>query len=190
MKSFFRNSKEMAFVLYSFFTFFICTILVVTGLVQISFFGFGVDSSGKLYIGRDHRIEVYENGKIIHVIRKGTSRAYSFTIQEDDTILLASGSDVFVMDLNGTVFLDKRKDDTGEIGRKLDKVKYEFVSVDGNFYSVERPFGFFTIYQGDIALFRMPVFDYVVMILLRLSSICFIVSIFIIKESSAWLYRK
>lgn len=65
-----------------------------------SIYGFGVDSSGKLYVGKQSYIEVYENGELQKKI-PGGKREYRMTVLENDTILISGTSYFSIRDLNG-----------------------------------------------------------------------------------------
>lgn len=66
-----------------------------------SWHGFGVDSFERVYIGEKDCINVLENNEIVHTIAVPPHRAYYFTVQSDDTILIATEARVYVVDYYG-----------------------------------------------------------------------------------------
>lgn len=76
--------------------------------VTISYKGFGIDSKGTLYIGKDSVIEKVNDGKVMVTISPKTSREYAFAIKEDDTILLSTASTVYTLDLSGNAILSAK----------------------------------------------------------------------------------
>ena len=157
--------------------FFLCSFLLITGIVSFDFHGFGVDDSGKVYVGIGHKIEVFENGEKIHIIKKGTSRGYCFTIQEDDTILLARGEDVFILDLYGEDVIAHWKDHSVE--DRLEENKYSFVTSDCDVYSAVYPMGRLTICHNENPIYKIPLQDYVITILFFISIPFFMIGVYI-----------
>ena len=175
-----KNKFLTIFVIASQLLYFLCASLIISQTVSLNYQGFGVDTRGNLYVGIGHKIDVFENGELTHTIRKGTSRGYCFTIQEDDTILLASGNDVFIFDLLGETTLSQWKDSS--IKDTLSESKYFYKSHEGDIYRASYPMGRLTIYRNDSPIYRLPLFDYVVLILLCISVPCFIISICMIRS--------
>ena len=158
----------------------LCVVLVFFDLVPLTFNGFGVDSIGRLYVGRGHHIEVWENGEQINTIRKGTSRGHKITVQEDDTILLASGNSVMIMDLDGTTTLEKWEEDHEETYDKLSN-RRAFTAVTGEQYRVGRLYGRLTIVQNETVIYQEPLWECIFLWLTFISFPCFIVSAIIDK---------
>lgn len=128
-------------VLYSllcFFSLFTVFIGIESGMATISYNGIAVDSEGRLYIGAEHEIAVYEEGKKILSISPHTSRAYLFTI-ENDQILLSTSSVVYQMDLEGNVLLEWEDEGTKTYNR-LQKVRKYFVAENGKEYQMKNFF--------------------------------------------------
>ena len=153
----------------------LCIVLVVFDLVPLTFNGFGVDSAGKLYVGRGHHIEVWEDGTQINNIRKGTSRGYTFTILEDDTILLASGNSVMIMDLDGKTALKRWEESHKETYNELSN-KRVFSAVTGVQYHVDRIYGRLTIMQGETMIYQESLWDCFFTWLSLISFPCFVAS--------------
>ena len=172
--------RVLLFLIASQTVFLLCTFLFVTGIVSFGFNGFGVDSSGKIYVGIGHKIEVFEDGKKILTIKKGTSRGYCFTIQKDDTILLAGGEDVFIFDLCGKHTIAQWKDPS--IEDHLEENMYSFVTSGGDVYSATSPMGRLTIYHDEKPIYKMPLQDYVGTILFFISIPFFVISVYLEKK--------
>ena len=149
--------------------FFICIPLHIFGVVSVSFHGFGVDSSGRMYIGEDGKIVVFENGQAVDTIDKYTDRGYVFTITEEDTLLLSTASFVYEMDISGSDIIEKYADEGTKTYNALNRNKYEFITKDGQHYSAKNILGFLTIYKGETLVYHMPLFAYFVMILTVIS---------------------
>ena len=69
-----------------------CYVIDSKHSVTISYNGFGIDSTGILYVGKNSAIEKIKDGKVIETLSPQTSRGYAFTIKNDDTILLSTAS--------------------------------------------------------------------------------------------------
>lgn len=156
----------------------LCVLLVFFDLVPLTYNGFGIDSLGKLYVGRGHHIEVWENGTQVNSIRKGTSRGYAFTIQENDTILLASGNSVMIMDLEGRSTLKQWEESHKETYNELSN-RRSFTSVAGMRYYVDRIHGRLTILQDETTIYQEPLWACIFTWVSVISFPCFVVSIFI-----------
>ena len=141
----------------------ICLLLINIGKATITYSGFGVDSAGILYIGKDDVIEKYENNKLLGTISPQTSRGYAFTLQEDDTILLSTASNVYKLDLAGKV-LDKWEDEGTSTFNKLQYIR-KFKAKDGREYLMKLQLGRTVICSGDDVIYKMPMLDYIVRIL-------------------------
>jgi hypothetical protein len=131
----------------------------VLGFTSTDFNGFAVDSNNRLYVGRDE-IEVYENGELLKTINPKTSRAYVFTIQDDDTILLSTASKVFIMDLDGNV-INQYEDTYTKIFNGLTREKNLFTAKDGTQYSVKHRLTWLEIVKdNDVRVYRLPMLDF------------------------------
>lgn len=157
----------------------LCMFPVYTGLAPDSLNGFGVDSAGRLYLGLGHRIEVWENGQQVKTIRKGTSRGYMITIQADDTILIASGVHVMVIDLEGTTVLESYEEDAEETWDTLVKQQHRFTDVHGETYTAGRLRGRITILHGKTVIYQEPLWACICTWLWRISLPCVIASFII-----------
>ena len=143
----------------------VCIFLIISGTVSLFLNGYGIDSSGNVYLGKDTKIEKYYNGAYVGTINPRTSRGYAFTVQSDDTLLLSTASTVYIMDLDGNIL--SQTDDVGtKIYNKLQSEKKEFFASDGSRYIQYSSFGRTIIAheEGDI-VYKMPLLDYVVKLL-------------------------
>ena len=159
---------------------FTCLFLIFTGTVTLFLHGFAVDSYGKLYLGKDSKIEVYDNSVLDYTISSMTSRGYAFTIQADDTILLSTSTIVYTLDLHGNVLNEEEDVDTKVIN-SLEKRKKIFYSSNGDKYILKSPWGRTEIVlerDDDIdIIYQMPILDYVVRIVMLIVFVCFFIFI-------------
>ena len=127
--------------------------------------GFGVDSSGSVYIGTDNYvgkeavINVYRNGEYVRSVPVPPNRTYSFTVQDDDTILVSISGNVYVLDLSGAV-ISHQADSRNSLLIDLERNK-EVINANGEHFFYRSILGYRTILSedGDV-LWRMPLGDY------------------------------
>ena len=119
---------------------FTCLILAVTGTITTSISGFGVDNCNRLYIGTQTEIQVFEDGEIINRIPTPTSRAYVFTIQGGNSIVLSTSTNIYVMDLNGEI-LETEEDPGADMYNQISYRKRKFVSTNGDVYRLSQMLG-------------------------------------------------
>jgi hypothetical protein len=81
----------------------ISLLLLFTGNAAMDINGFGVDSQGRMYIGRLHQIDIYVDGEKQDTIQIPKYRVWTFSVQEDDTILLSDAKVAYTMDLSGNI---------------------------------------------------------------------------------------
>lgn len=145
----------------------VCFILSISGKVSLDTHSFAVDSTGKLYIGKDSKIEVYWDRSLLFTILNAP-RGFFFTIKDDDTILLSDGSTVYIMDLFGNI-LSQSEDHNGETQTKLVNKK-TFISRNGEKYLKRSNWGRVEIVHvvgnREIIIYKMPLLDYIMLILL------------------------
>ena len=142
---------------------FISILLSLTGTIVSAHNGFAVDNKGLLYVGKDSRMDVYNNGQYVDTIYK-ESKGYRFTIQ-DELLYIAINGRVEVRDLSGNLIetLDDSIWPTEQY--KLDKQKKEFIT-DNIRYVATNKFGFYMITKysnGGIPeiVYHIPVVDYI-----------------------------
>ena len=156
-----RTSKICFFIIWLVLAF--CLVLMNTGRVSITYSGFGVDSAGVLYVGKEGVIEKYDGNKMIGEISPQTSRGYAFTVKEDDTILLSTADMVYKLDLSGKV-LDEWEDEGTSTFNDLQFIR-KFIAKDGRQYAMKLHFGRTIICSGKDVIYKMPMLDYIVRIL-------------------------
>ena len=144
-----------------------CFVSAVTGKACLFYNGFAVDSDGNMYIGKDHVIEVLKpDGDVLRRIDPCTSRGYRFTMDADQTLWIDTGGYLYRTDRFGA------RIESREIhGDGLSvSVLYEYVSADGTAYRMKnrflRPCIVRTEEPEDVAIYKMPVFDCTVRLLL------------------------
>lgn len=123
------------YIWFGFITMLTVLIGVKSGMATLSYNGIAVDSEGRLYVGAEHEIVVYQEGQKVLSISPHTSRAYIFTI-EDDKILLSTAAVVYQMDLEGNV-LSEWKDEGTKTYNRLQKTRKYFVTADGKEYRMK-----------------------------------------------------
>ena len=140
---------------------------VITGKACAFYQGFAVDGDGNLYIGKTQVIEVLKpNGDVLRRIDPCTSRGYRFTMDADQTLWIDTGGYLYRADRFGA------RIESREIhGDGLSvSVLYEYVSADGTAYRMKNRFLRPCIVRmeepEDVAIYKMPVFDSAVRLLL------------------------
>lgn len=126
-------------------------------LGSMEFTGFGVDSTGKLYVGRKNQIEVYYEGKQIDLLQSPVGRGWNMGISSDDHILVTSGGDIYTLQLDGTVI---RKDD--DINSKINLTLYKqrhTTGNDGAQYRLRHEWIWPTIAKNGSVVYMAPIVD-------------------------------
>lgn len=148
---------------------------VITGKACAFYQGFAVDGDGNLYIGKTQVIEVLKpNGDVLRRIDPCTSRGYRFTMDADQTLWIDTGGYLYRTDRFGA------RIESREIhGDGLSvSVLYEYVSADGTAYRMKNRFLRPCIVRmeepEDVAIYKMPVFDSAVRLLLIFGVPCFL----------------
>lgn len=78
-----------------------------TGYAASTFSGFGVDTKGYMYVGRDLNIEKYKGDELVAVFGPIKARSMFFTVDSDDTLSIATEGAVITMDSNGTILNER-----------------------------------------------------------------------------------
>lgn len=146
-----------------------CILLLLTNTVSITNNGFAVDADQILYLGKDAKIVVIDNGQVVREISAKTSRGYRFTVVEGNTILLSNGSTVYTMDLEGNV-LTKSTDEQSKLYNEL-QFQSKFTDVRGDTYTLSRPWGRLRITKDDTLIYQAPLLDSIVVIAMVLSGV-------------------
>ena len=155
-----------------------CSVSAVTGKACLFYNGFAVDGDGNLHIGKTQVIEVLKpNGDVLRRIDPCTSRGYRFTMDADQTLWIDTGGYLYRTDRFGT------RIESREIhGDGLSvSVLYEYVSADGTAYRMKnrflRPCIVRMEEQEDVVIYKMPVFDSAVRLLLIFGVPCFLAAV-------------
>ena len=152
----------------------IIIILVATNTVSLTYSGFAIDSENNLYLGKTGgKIDVYSGGKIVKSISL-TSKGYAFTIKKDK-LVVAALSNIYILDLEGNI-LEKKECLNDTEYNKLFKEKNIFIDSEGNKFILSNVFGYYSIKSRDNnEIYSMPIFDYVVKIILFCTFVSFII---------------
>lgn len=125
---------------------FICMVCLFTKSAELTVDCFAADSTGKLYVGSNGEIRVYENRQLQYVISeyKGIGdipvKGAIFTITSDDTITMVTGGYVISMDLMGNV-QEIKDDNASSIRSRMEAKKNKFVSQSGDIYTKQDVLG-------------------------------------------------
>lgn len=104
-------------------------VMIISGQVRIGCKGVCVDSAGKIYVGLEEEIRVFdEKGLLLRVISPQTSKGYEFAIDGEMLIVNANGNTYF-MDLEGKL-LSTVKESQALSSRK------DAVAVNGSVYHI------------------------------------------------------
>ncbi len=142
-----------------------CSTSIATGKASVTMSGYAIDSSGNLYIGKEYEIQVYDSGILKYTINPQTSRAYVFTMDSNDRIILSTASTVYTMSLQGDV-LSEIEDYGTSTYNKLASRKRFFTAANGDKYTLVSILGRFVILRNNREIiYKMPVLDYVVKML-------------------------
>ena len=158
-----------AFVVISF------LIMLFTGAVSPSISSFAVDSLDNLYVGANREIQIFRDGVMIDSISHKASLNYAFTITEDNTILFATPSRTYQMDLTGEI-LETKEDLSASTYARLERNKRTFISQSGDSYRMIGILGRTRIVKNDEeVVYAISWLSYIMKILV---SIC-VVSLFL-----------
>lgn len=109
--------------------------LIGSGTTITSYEGFALDSNENLYLGEYGKINVYKEGSLLYSVDAHTSRAYAFTIQNDE-ILISTAETVYITDLSGNV-INSYKDTDTSLFNELKSNKDSF-SLNGSTYKMQK----------------------------------------------------
>ena len=155
--------------------FLLCMILV---LPNFDWHGFGVDSHGKVYIGKREEVHCYHNSELLYSIPIQPYKAYSMTIQSDNTLLITAPEAFDIYDLQGNRLPSPEEYDSSLYNTNLYRTKVW--TPDGAEYRCVNILGFRKIFNSnDEIVYQTPVTDYLLLILTWFVFILTFVSIFI-----------
>ena len=145
----------------------------ITGKINISYEGFAIDHNNDIYLGKDSTIEVLDyDGKVLRSISPYTSRGYKFTITPDNQIKISTGDYLYLTDLSGNL-ISKKDISSYTDDDLLRENRYEFIASDGVHYIMKNHFLRPCIYRID----EMPIFDYIVKLIMIACFLSFIIII-------------
>ena len=132
--------------------------------------GFGVDSSGQVYVGKHGEILVYSDRECVQEIKIPKYKAYYFTVRDNDTILIAYTSNVDIYDLEGNL-LDTVSDSGLDKYHELQGMR-TIQHLSGDVYKVRNVFGVRTITKNSATIvYQTPIGDVLLTVLAILSFI-------------------
>ncbi|MBQ5994885.1 MAG: hypothetical protein IJL63_03385 [Clostridia bacterium] len=135
------------------------------GYASAEFHGFAVDGDGRIYVGKDEKIEVFQNGGLVNKLKDHAYKNYVFTMQDDGTLLITNSDKLYITDLEGNT-LSEYEDTFSHTYNALNRAKYKFASADGKEYSVKNRYLRYKIVDGSgNVLYKMPVPDLIFKIL-------------------------
>lgn len=173
----------------------LCLALIFTGKATPFITCFAVDSFDRIYIGTQNEIRVYTDDVLMNTINPQTSRAYIFTINKDDNILLSTSTKIYTMDLNGTV-LNVGEDAGANMYNQIQYSKRNYTSSKGDEYKLVSAMGWTHITRNNAdVVYQISPLSFLVKILLYISSIAsFVFPVLVIirktKEDSLFGYRQ
>ena len=163
-----------------------CFGCMLTNSVELSVDCFAVDSAGKLFVGSNGQIRVYENAQLKYVISeyKGVGdvpvKGAIFTIESNDMITMVTGRHIILMDLMGNV-QEVKKTDTSSIYSEMQGSKNRFMTQSGDVYTMHNVLGRTCIQKNSSELvYQISAFSLLVKVLLVLSVLGFVVTVPII----------
>ena len=173
----------VALPLYAVFTF-----CALTGAIVVSYYGFAVDNDGLLYVGKNSKIDVYDNGEYVETLYR-TTYGYRFTIQ-DEHLYIASGGLVEITDLSGILIKTVNDSNRNELMR-LNKQKKVVITEDAR-YVATNIFGFYKITKynndgGREVIYHKPIFDFVLSLVGSIGLASFLIVFLVVRIKIAAL---
>lgn len=168
----------LAFILLSVFAFSVVGCL--TNRYVIFYNGFAADSSGNIYIGYPSEIKRYNGERFTKSISAQTSRGYEFAIIENDIIYIYCGDSAYYVDLDGNILKTLNNSDLVPFYTYRPKNNV-FVDGNGTVYKQKFNFGRTEIVKeidGETkTVYKMPVSDYCIKIIIHLGYFAFFIAI-------------
>ena len=154
---------------------FLCLIMILLNVVSPFIAGFGVDSIGRLYVGENDSIKIYQDGQRVGVIALRSSN-YAFTVDSNDRILVAYPSSVYLMDISG----NKQKimeDDNAQIYSQFKSDRSTIISANGDRYKCVGKFGWTRIVRNSSeVVYKISVFSFAIKCLMLICTISMFVN--------------
>lgn len=154
------DNKVKHIVVLNIIIFLLCFVLTAISIIKNDkIIGFAIDGEGKIYVGKNSIIEVYNKGKIENVIKSVTNRGYTFTIR-DEKIVIFTGTKLYYLDFNGNVI--DYEDFTGIVTKELRNWGKTFEDSTGNNFQLKKSFGRLQILKNDNEIiFQEPLGNYI-----------------------------
>lgn len=145
-------------------------LLLATNLAALSLNSFDVDSEGRLYVGRLHKVEVYQNQKMIQEIKIPRYRNWELCLQDDDTLLITDGKSIHFIEEDGKATY-QQEDTAGNLYRQL-RQQRKVIGNDGKEYVIRYQLLRTMIFDevGE-CIYQIPLIDVFVKIALALATI-------------------
>lgn len=153
---------------------FIFLTLILNFFGSFSFHGFGVDSSGKLYVGRMQQIEVYQSGEHIDTLTIPPQRGWTISVAEDDTIVVADGTYVHTLSLDGAV-ISQENDIQSKITNQQEGIR-QIEGNDGNHYELIGKMFWPMVKKNGVIIYTAPFVDMLIKLTLAGAFVCFAIA--------------
>ncbi|MEG1426777.1 MAG: hypothetical protein RSC76_03725 [Oscillospiraceae bacterium] len=173
----------------------VCVLVVLSGITWMFVLipaggfreiqSFAVDKEKKLYVGYDGVIDIYRESRYEARIQSVTTRGFSFSITDDQRLILATGTRLYEAYLNTApdkiefhLMATEKESDTSVLENK------QFTDLYGNVFDLEKK-GFrdeIVTYEGDnrVVLYKTPVAVVMNRILARVSMVLLVAALFLV----------
>ena len=147
-----------------------CLLMIFLNFATPFISSFGIDSSGRLYVGENDTINIYQDGKKEGYIELKSSN-YEFTVNSDDTILVAYPSRVYLMDTSGNI-LETKEDRNSENYSRLQNNGRTVVAGNGDRYRKVGELGWTRIVKnGSKVVYHIGIFSFVIKFLILICAV-------------------
>ncbi len=155
-----------------------CLFLLISGTANPSISSFAVDSHDRLYVGKQSKIDVYKNGLYQYSINPRTSRAYVFTINENDNIILSTASKIYVLSLEGDE-ISSSEDPGANMYNQIQYQKSKFISQNADVYKLVGVLGWTRIIKNETTVvYQIDILSFTVKVLLIVSFLTLFIFLF------------
>ena len=142
--------------------------------ISVHYWDFSADDAGNIYLGKLKGIEVISpEGEHLRSIDTHTNRRYYFVISDQNTIYLNAMGQVMILDLEGNLLSDPVSYNELDDSQKIEYNPRRCVTSDGTVYVLRSPLCRPTVYRLDgvwkTPIYKMPMPDYIVRVLLILA---------------------
>ncbi len=162
----------------------ICIIILSTKCVSVTWNGIAVDSAGHLYLGTNAKVQVYSGEELINTFYTSGNGSSRFEVQDDNTIYLCVGNKKYTLDAEGGI-IDIKEHVQLQEQESIQEMQNRFEANDGSVYTIKSKFGrLFVVCNENKTVFKMPMADYIVkLVLLSCSISIFVVVLWVIVRS-------